>query len=183
MHKLHGWNLMFLSGVAGQVSKAVCCLAEDHPAAQQACTSAIPAVLSFLPHPDASVRDQACQALTCLTCSCHQNQISAGQHGAVETLLHLLWTPCESQQQQQEVVLLLLALLVLAVQVGRWGCCTLTVLHANIPLHISDTSTASMHLCQQALLSSTACFRQPVFCFGLYFVSDPKVRLIRGVAE
>ncbi|KAL3156347.1 hypothetical protein ABBQ38_000664 [Trebouxia sp. C0009 RCD-2024] len=104
-----------------QVSKAFCCLADDHPAAQQACASAIPAVVSFLSLPDAAVREQACQALACLTCNCHQNQNIAGQHGAVDLLLHLLWTPCDSQQQQQEVVQLLLALLVVAVQVGKAG--------------------------------------------------------------
>ena len=104
-------------GDAGQVSKALCCLAEDHPAAQQACTSAIQGVTSFLSHTDAAVRDQACQALACLTCDCHQNQTAAGQHGAVEALLHMLWAPCESPQQQQEVVQLLLAILVIALQV------------------------------------------------------------------
>ena len=108
-----------LCGGAGQVSKAFCCLADDHPAAQQACATAIPAVISLLSHPDAAVKDQACQALACLTCNCHHNQTIAGQHGAVDLLLHLLWTACESQQQQQEIVRLLLALLVLAVQVGK----------------------------------------------------------------
>lgn len=106
-------------GYAGQVSKALCCLAEDHPAAQQACTSAIQGVTAFLSHPDAAVKTQACQALACLTCDCPQNRTTAGQHGAVETLLQMLWTPCESLQQQQEVVQLLLALLVVALQVGR----------------------------------------------------------------
>ena len=110
---------LVLCGGAGQVSKAFCCLADDHPAAQQACASAIPAVISFLSHTNAAVKDQACQALACLTCNCHHNQTTAGQHGAVELLLHLLCTPCESQQQQQEVVRLLLAPLVLAVQVRK----------------------------------------------------------------
>lgn len=105
-------------GDAGQVSKALCCLAEDHPAAQQACASAIQRVTAFLSHPGAAIRDQACQALACLTCDCHQNQSVAGQHGAVEALLQMLWTPCESLQQQQEVVQLLMAMLVVAVQVG-----------------------------------------------------------------
>lgn len=115
------YSKLMLHGGAGQVSKAFCCLADDHPAAQQACASAIPAVVSFLSLPDAAVREQACQALACLTCNCHQNQNIAGQHGAVDLLLHLLWTPCDSQQQQQEVVQLLLALLVVAVQVGKAG--------------------------------------------------------------
>ena len=105
-------------GDAGQVSKALCCLAEDHSAAQQACVSGIQGVTSFLSHPDAALRDQACQALACLTCDCHKNQSVAGQHGAVQALLQMLWTPCESLQQQQELVQLLLAMLVVALQVG-----------------------------------------------------------------
>lgn len=104
---------------AGQVLKALCCLAEDHPTAQQACISAIQAVTACLTHPDAAVSTQACQALACLTCNCPQNRTDAGQHGAVEALLQMLWAPCENQQQQQEVVQLLLALLVVALQVGR----------------------------------------------------------------
>lgn len=102
---------------AGQACKALCCLADDHPAAQQACASAIQPVISFLSSPDAAVRDQACQALACLTCDCHQNQTAAGEHGALKSLLQMLWKPCESAQQQQEVVHLLMAMLVLAVQV------------------------------------------------------------------
>lgn len=127
---------LMLHGGAGQVSKAFCCLADDHPAAQQACASAIPTVVSFLSLPDAAVREQACQALACLTCNCHQNQITAGQHGAVELLLHLLWTPCEGQQQQHQVVQLLLALLVVAVQVGTLMLLHLAVLHAHMPMQL-----------------------------------------------
>lgn len=110
---------------AGQVCKAFCCLADDHPAAQQACASAVQPVVSFLSHPDAAVRDQACRALACLTCDCHQNQTVAGQHGALELLLQVLWKPCDSAQQQQQVVQLLMAMLVLAVQVGHLcnQCC------------------------------------------------------------
>ena len=104
-------------GAAGQVCKVLCCLLDGQSAAQQTCGPAIQPIVSLLSHPDAAVVEQACQAIASLVSGCHQNQAFAGQCGAVELLMQLLFASCPHVQQQQSVVHLLLALLIVAVQV------------------------------------------------------------------
>ena len=125
----------FISGsaVAGQLCKALACLTDEHPAVQQACSSAIAPLVALLSHPDTPVQDEACQALACLVSDCPQHQMAAGQAGAVLTLMNLLCdlgddTDTDSMQRPIQVVHLLLALLIVATQVCCLGIACLSVL-------------------------------------------------------
>ncbi|KAL0024042.1 hypothetical protein WJX77_011314 [Trebouxia sp. C0004] len=107
---------------AWQLCKALACLTDEHPAVQQACSSAVAPLVALLSHPDTPVQDEACQALACLVSDCPQHQMVAGQAGAVLTLMNLLCdlggnTDTDRMQQQIQVVHLLLALLIVATQV------------------------------------------------------------------
>jgi len=153
-------------GVAGQVCKALACLTDDHPAAQQACTAAIVPLVSLLSHPDTPVVDQACQALACLASDCPQHQAAAGQAGAVLTLMNLLCDlgangDVDGTQQQQEVVHLLLALLVVATQVSHFARQVFGLAFGHMLLHAFPCSfVRSHHKIQCCHMLSSVAVRQ-----------------------